>query len=501
MKILTETYQEQITGVIGCFDRLVIFGTLPVICYAQGMTSYLYSNHIKIFDYAKFVEPLRNEIRSNTERVAKDAGVQIEYVKNKNIRKEDLVQQIIKKRGLKPGLVHILSAMERCSTYTPWHNKSTGKTYLKSSTAQCIHYYFYFIDKYLGLCYLRVPTWCPFRLQLYCNGHNILARELDNERISYTMLDNAFDSISDFKKAQELSNNLNIRRMHRLLDTYAATFCPVHKHFNQMYHWSISQAEYATDIIFKKQQNLKSIYEDLITTAIHTVKPENIITFLGKKLDPRYKGEVGNNYYIRILGSRIKHTMGKNSIKMYDKFSKILRIETTTNDITFFKHYREVEHKNGTKTNEVAKLRKYIYSLNQLNTLLSACNRRYIEFISAIENKQIGRKRLNKICTTKKENNRNYKGFNFFNQTDTLFITTIMKGQFNISGFRNLNIRNLLPFLSSGQISRLLKRLKIHGLIKKVNKSYKYYVTKLGKETVLTAEKLKEFVVIPALNY
>jgi hypothetical protein len=124
------------------------------------------------------------------------------------------------------------------------------------------------------------------------------------------------------------------------------------------------QAEYATDIIFKKQKFLREIYDDLIATAIHTVKPENIFTFLGKKLDPRFQGEAGNNYNVRIQGSRIKHIIDKNSIKMYDKFSKILRIETTTNDIKFFKHYRKVEHRNGTTSMKDAPLKKNIYSLN-----------------------------------------------------------------------------------------------------------------------------------------
>jgi len=64
------------------------------------------------------------------------------------------------------------------------------------------------------------------------------------------------------------------------------------------------------------------------------------------------------NYNIRIEGSRIKHSMGKSSIKMYDKFSKILRIETTTNDVSFFKHYREVEHRNGEKSMQYAALKK-----------------------------------------------------------------------------------------------------------------------------------------------
>jgi hypothetical protein len=108
------------------------------------------------------------------------------------------------------------------------------------------------------------------------------------------------------------------------------------------------QAEYATDIVFKKQEDLQQIYGELIATAIHTVKPDNIATSLGHKLDNRYQGEVGNNYRVRIEGSSVKHTMGSVSIKMYDKFSKILRIETTANNISFFKHYREVVHRDGT---------------------------------------------------------------------------------------------------------------------------------------------------------
>jgi predicted transcriptional regulator len=50
-------------------------------------------------------------------------------------------------------------------------------------------------------------------------------------------------------------------------------------------------------------------------------------------------------------------------------------------------------------------------------------------------------------------------------------------------------------------VSRLFKRLRVHGLIKSVGKTYKYYVTKLGKEVIFQAEKIKELVLIPALNY
>jgi hypothetical protein len=75
------------------------------------------------------------------------------------------------------------------------------------------------------------------------------------------------------------------------------------------------QTEYATDIIFNRQQDLQAIYEHLTRTAIHTVKPENIASFLGRKLHGNYQDQMGNNFNTRIEGTRIKHSMGPVSIK------------------------------------------------------------------------------------------------------------------------------------------------------------------------------------------
>lgn len=500
MELLTTTYRKEISGRLSCFDRVILTGTIPQICYSEGMTSYLYSKGIRIFDYAKFAEPFREHLRTNAEELAKENNVEIEFVKKSHIRKEDLVKKVLDKRGYHVGLVHILSAMETCNSYKPWHDKQTGKTFLKGTQSKCLHYYFYFIDSYLGYGYIRVPTWCPFKLQIYINGHNILANELERSKIKHTMLDNAFDYIEDFEKAQEISDNLDIKKIHKRVDELAKTFCPVYLSFNQKYHWSIMQAEYATDIVFKKQAHLQSIYSELTTTAIHTVKPDNIATFLGHKVDPRYKGELGNNYNIRIEGTRIKHTMGKSYIKMYDKFSKILRIETTTNNVSFFKHYREVEHRNGTKSMKYAPLKKNIYSLTLLALLFKASNRRYLEFISAFNNKTNGRKRLNKVTKSKQVNNRNYKGFNLFDDDEISLLLSVLRGEYNIFGFRNKDIRMRLPF-NSGKVSRLIKRLKVFGIIKKAGNTYKYYLTKLGKELAITAQILKETILIPALNF
>ena len=163
-ELLSERYCDDLAGVVSCYDRIVITGSLQSFCYAEGMTHYLYQQGIRIFDYAKFAEPLRERIRENAEALADANGVKIEFVRKKDFRKESRIQQILKKRGDQPGLVHIFGAMEACSSYRPWHDKVTGKTYLKPDSSKCMTYYFYFMDEQLGLCYLRVPTWCPFRL-------------------------------------------------------------------------------------------------------------------------------------------------------------------------------------------------------------------------------------------------------------------------------------------------------------------------------------------------
>lgn len=353
-----------------------------------------------------------------------------------------------------------------------------------------MRYYFYFIDELLGLCYVRVSTWCPFGLQIYFNGHAWLAAMLKQNSIDYHLIDNAFVEISDYQQAQALSDQLNVEKLHHKLDTFAELYCPVIKSFEQVYHWSLMQVEYATDILFKKKEYLQAIYDDLIKTAIHVVTPDNIATFLGKKLHGNFQGEMGNRYNLRLEGRRIKHTMESAAIKMYDKFGQILRIETTTNKVSFFKRYRQIEQRNGATEKRFTNFKKNIYSLPPLREVLQAGNRRYLEFISTIQTHEIGKARLDKVSQSAESNHRRYKGFNFFDETDAHLFQILFRGEHCIRGFRNKSLRKHLSLKTSGQISRLLKRLIERGLIKRAKDSYIYYLTSFGKAVISTALKI-----------
>ena len=105
LTLLTERYAPQIAGTLSCWDRILLFGTLPRICFAEGMTSYLHQRNIRIFDYPRFAEPFRNRLRENAERLAAENGCDIEFVRKRNLRKEDRVKEILTQRGDHPGLV------------------------------------------------------------------------------------------------------------------------------------------------------------------------------------------------------------------------------------------------------------------------------------------------------------------------------------------------------------------------------------------------------------
>jgi hypothetical protein len=262
-QLLTERYRERLAGVLFCYDRIIVTGTLPGACYAKGMMGFLSARQIRIFDYPRFAEPLRDRVRDRAAELASAAGVTIEHIAKKHIRKEDVVAKILAVRGDHPGLVHIISAMEACNTYKPWHDKQTHRTFLRPDTGKCLHYYFYFIDAELGLIYLRVPTWCPFRLQFYCSGHSWLARQLTAAGVGFTLADNAFLRIDDWERAQALANGLSPDVLRRVLDRYAHQCCPVVDVFGQSYHWSFMQVEYATDLVFRSPAILKPLYQQL----------------------------------------------------------------------------------------------------------------------------------------------------------------------------------------------------------------------------------------------
>jgi hypothetical protein len=472
---------------------------LPTVCYADGMTRFLCAHQIRIFDYPDFASRLRDRVREAVASLADEAGIAIEHVSKGHVRKEAIVAKVLEQRGEHPGLVHVISGMEACDAYKPWHDKQTHKTRLRPASGKCLHYYFYFMDADLGLIYLRVPTWSPFRLQFYCNGHSWLARQLESQSIGFVMADNAFARIDDWQRAQELADAFSPDLLHRVLDRYAAQCCPVLEVFGQTYHWSLMQVEYATDLAFRSAATLGPLYEQLTRQSVLSVKAPQIASFLGRQITPQLAQELGSQFSTRIEGTCIKHRFGDASIKMYDKFSQILRIETTTNDVSFFKHHRKVEHRQGPPTRGLAPVKKSIYSLIDLRGILFGCNRRYLEHLSALDDFSAGVRALDRLTQPRRVADKTVKGINFFDPVDNALLHALQDPRVNIAGIRRADLLALLDHISPPRLSRQLRRLREIGVIKRVAGTYRYYLTRIGRSATAALCHVTQSVLIPAL--
>jgi hypothetical protein len=305
--------------------------------------------------------------------------------------------------------------------------------------------------------------------------------------------------VADIDRAQALADALKPDELHRRLDRYAKQFCPVLEVFGQRYHWSLMQVEYSTDLIFRSEAALKPLYEQLAREAVLAVKAEQVASFLGKKITPALAQELGSRFATRIEGTCLKHRFGKTGVKMYDKFGRVLRLETTTNDVSFFKHHRRVEHRDGHASRELAGLKKSIYSLIDLREILLGCNRRYLEFLSALEDTSSGQRDLMRLTEPQREGERTIKGLNFFAPYEQRLLHALQRPEFNIHGLRRADLKQFLSGCNDSHLSRQLHRMRSLGVIKRVTRSYRYYLTRLGRAAIAAACSLTQFQIIPAL--
>jgi hypothetical protein len=292
--LLSERFAKDIKGVLQCFDRLVLFGTYQAIGWPGAMEQSLWGQKITLLEYQKEqANAWRLAVAARVRAVAAAEKLEVLQV-NAGVRKEALVEAILQKRGRRAGLVCILGAMERCRCYKVGKNAQSGFLQLQWSPGKCQHFYVYFIDAEFGLCYLRIPTWAPFRLQAYCNGHEWLERRLQACGIRFAKGDNCFTHLSDFAAAQELVKAFDPARLHAMLEKMAARFVAVHERFGQSLHWSIYQAEWATDLVFKNERVLPELYRQIVRTAALEIGCPDIYSFLGKRRTARSKAEASN---------------------------------------------------------------------------------------------------------------------------------------------------------------------------------------------------------------
>jgi len=486
MKKFIDKHTKKITGTIACFDRILFKGHLP-ISWAESMDRFITSRGLLLKDFKTFVTKHSGQIKEHGKAMAEKSGRPYIHL-NGRVRKEEKAREIAKQDEIKQGLICVLSAVEACQSFKLAYGK--GRPRLVNARRKCLCLYFYFIDREFGFMHVRVPTWFPFTIQIYLNGHDWLARKLDHHGIAHSKLDNAFLQIEDPKRAQRFSNRFVKKNWPRILHAFANRYNPLLKDLLQFmeYYWVLEQAEFATDIMFTDRATLKPLYQELLKHATLCFSAEDVLTFLGRKLHGSFEGEVLNDYKKRWPGARVKHRMKMNGIKMYDKHGSVLRIETVINHPYEFKVRRRGRRK-GKEVMGWFPMVKGVANLYRYAEVSLAANGRYLDALTVVDDPAKAQQHLQNLGKRIRCNGRSYRGFNPVSKNDLHLFFAVLRGEHSIMGFRNRDIRSqLFPNTKdpvrrrrhSSRISRLFKLLHVHKLIAKIPRSRRWRVTSIG---------------------
>lgn len=505
MDLFLDQHRDVILGTLSGFDRILFRGTLRSISYRDGMDRFLGAQGILYTEFGDFTEDLTDRIKAQALHVAEAAGRPYIYLGSATESKEDLARRIVRIDGITQGLVCVLGCVEPCQSYQIRSNARTKHIELAVAQRKCLHYYFYYLDREFGLIHVRLQSWAPFSIQVCLNGREYLARRLAKAGIGFERRDNCFSRIDDLPKAQAMLDDLITRKWDHFLNALARRVNPLLAPEAGLdlrgYYWTIRQSEYATDVMFRSDEDLKALYPALIDHALHHFGCRDVLRFLGRRLTARTEDEVTSRLLDRTEGVRIKHRVGENSIKMYDKQGCVLRIETTINDPRMFKVFREATRE-GRAVLAWIPMRKGLADIARRVEVSRAANRRYLEALSVVQRPAPTRAVLDPVSRRVVKEGRPYRGLRPITEEAAALFEAILKGEHLVQGFRNKDLRRVLAATdeedparrrrSSGRITRHLRLLRAHGLIRKVSKTSYYRITNKGHLVMTTALRIRE---------
>jgi hypothetical protein len=513
MKQFIEKYKDEIIGVVSGFDRLILRGSLRRLNYgrwdpqlsavvARGMEEYLWQNGILFKDYAAHVKNVSDQVKDASSQRFREQQRPILFQRSPSADKEKLARQVAEEQGIRNGLVCAISSLEPSPTF-----EHRGKHIIRRERP-CHVLYHYQIHPEVGWMHARIQTWFPFNVQIAINGREWLARQMDRQGLAYRQQDNCFVWLEDYQRAQVLLNEQLKTNWVELLESLASELNPIRdrifERYPSDYYWIAYQSEWATDVVFREADFLRRLTPLLVRHGVLSFSSSDVMRYFGRKVNQsgaipaNFQGKLETDLKRRQEGERVKYRLNGNSAKFYDKAytssGSVLRAaETTLNTVTDFRVYRPKE--GGPEEDlQWRPMRKGIADLNRRAEISQKANDRLIDALASVDDARSVEELTRAIQKPTLWNGRRARALRPW-ADDRELLAAINHGDFLINGFRNRDLQRLLYSSEavspaerrkrSAGISRKLRLLRAHGLIRKVSRTHRYHVTDSARAIVV----------------
>lgn len=508
MKSFIAKHGGEISGVLECFDRLILRGHLPMAAPGYFAT-WLYSKKIALnlhsppegwWNFKDAAPWFSGKLKEHAQQLAASANRPYIHLPAHQ-RMEDNARVLAEKDAIREGLVCVYATNESCRTFRVRYGD--GKPQVGADIRVCLVLYYYWMDREFGLMHTKVQTWFPFTLQVYVNGHSWLARQLDAAGLPYRKVDNAFVWLQDADKATARARAFCRRDWPKRLGALARRVNPLMEDWlaGQQYYWVVDQAEFSTDVLFADTQTLRGLRSRLYEHAALNFGAEQVMTFLGRKYRETFQGEITTRWHRREPGAAVKHWMKRNALKMYDKDGKVLRIETVINDPRAFYVHRCRNKENGEQEVGWFPMSKGVANLYRYAQVSREANARYLEALAVVDDLGVGQRELDRYCEPVLYQGRRRRALQPLSRADQALFKAVLRGEYALRGFRNGEVAEVVLGKAPkdpverrrrcGRISRRISLLRAHGLVAKIPRCRRYRATARGQRFMATAVYLR----------
>ena len=500
---LAQLQSEHVVMELECIDRMYLNAYVPQLTSEGGIAAfcrgYLGHRFASTKQVAAMTETFVRSIRAFVERE------RLELVPfKKGERKDDEMQRRLRRFKQDEGVVFVGVAQEnaRVPRTTRIRTESGGTIpWIIYSKTPVNHYYFYCVDRDFGPFFLKFCSYFPYTAKLCLNGHEYLKRQLRQRGIAFTALDNGLLSCADLKAAQRIADGLNAVKIEALFRKWLARlphpYSAQDRRAGYRYDLSMLQTEFSLTQIWDRADHGRAFFEELIRENIDLDRPEQVQLIFGRKMqrktatDGRCRTRIITAGVMPSLHVYYKHTHLKQYYKkLPDQAGGGLRTETTINNTYDFKVGRRLKN------------------LDTLRQIGRAANRRVLEVERLSHDCQIGAAAFEQLQKPAEVDGQHAAALPFGQERVQALLLVLVMFCLQPEGFRNRQLRPLLAQLlgiaesqlSPGRMSYDLRRLRLHGIIERIPKTQRYWLSDFGLKTALFYSRLYQRLLRPGLS-